>query len=110
MVLLRGGDPEGVGVEEKEENHAENHEVHVDEEEDAAMVEAPAPLHATDGVRCAGGSDESGEDQERCGVDLGEVGEEDGCGQTGQDKEAAANEGSIARIERAGEHTILNFN
>ena len=80
---MRRRDPEGVGVEEKEENHAESHEVHVDEKEDATMVEAPAPLHAADGVGSAGGSGEGGEDEERSGVDLGEVGEEDCSGQTG---------------------------
>ncbi len=58
--LLRRGDPEGVGVEEEEEDHAEGHEIHVDEEEDAAVVEAPAPLHATNGVRSAGGGGEGG--------------------------------------------------
>jgi hypothetical protein len=108
LGLLRRGDPEGVGVEEEEENHAESHEVHVDEKQDATVVEAPASLHAADGVRSAGGSEEGGEDEERSGVDLGEVGEEDCGGQAGQDKEAAAKEGSLARIERAGEHTILN--
>jgi hypothetical protein len=106
---LRGGDPEGVGIEEEEENHAESHEVHVDEKEDASMVEAPAPLHATDGVGSTGGSEEGREDEERSGVDLREVGKEDGGSQAGEDKETAAKEGSLARIERAGEHTILNF-
>jgi hypothetical protein len=110
LRLLRRGDPEGIGVEEEKENHAESHEVHVDEKEDATVVETPAPLHAADGVRSSGGGGEGGEDEERSGVDLGEVGEEDGSDQTSQDKEAAAKEGSLARIEGAGEHTSLNFN
>jgi hypothetical protein len=88
--LMRGGDPEGVGVEEEEENHAEGHEVHVDQENDAAVVEAPAPLDAANGVCGAGGGGEGGEDEERSGVDERKAGEEDGCGETGQDKEAAA--------------------
>jgi hypothetical protein len=87
---VRGGDPEGVGVEEEEENHAEGHEIHVDEKEDATVIEAPAPLHATDGVRGAGGSGEGGEDEDRGAVDLREAGEEDGREQTGQDKQDAA--------------------
>jgi len=62
--LMRGGDPESVGVEKKKENHAEGHEVHVDKEEDAAVVEAPSTLHATDGVDSAGDGEESGEDEE----------------------------------------------
>jgi hypothetical protein len=89
-TLARGGDPEGVGVEEEEENHAEDHKVHVDEKEDASVIEAPATLHATNGVCGAGGCDEGGENEERCGMNLREAGEEDGCEQTGQDKENGA--------------------
>jgi hypothetical protein len=73
FALVRGGDPESVGVEEEEEDHAEGHEVHIDEEEDATVIEAPAPLHATDGVRRAGGGGESGENEERCRMDLREA-------------------------------------
>jgi hypothetical protein len=104
---VRGGDPEGVGVEEEEENHAEGHEIHVDQKEDATVIEAPATLHATDGVRRAGGGGEGGENEERCGMDLREAGEEDGCEQTGQDEQNSAEEGSLARIEKTGEHTVL---
>jgi hypothetical protein len=89
-VLAHGGDPEGVGVEEEEEDHAEGHEVHVDEEEDAAVIEAPTALHAANGVSGAGGGGECREDEDGSAVDLGEAGEEDGCEQTGQDKENAA--------------------
>jgi hypothetical protein len=64
-------------------------------------------LHATNGVRGAGGGGEGGEDEERSGVDLREAGEEDGCEQTDQNKEDAAKERSLARIEKAGEHTVL---
>jgi hypothetical protein len=102
-----GGDPEGVGVEEEEEDHAEGHEVHVDEEEDATVVEAPSTLHAADGVGSAGGGGEGGKDKDGSAVDLGEAGEEDGCEQTGQDKQNAAEKGTLARIEKTGGHTDL---
>ena len=104
---MHGGDPEGVGVEEEEEDHAEGHEIHVDQEEDSTVIEAPASLHATNGVRSAGGGGEGGEDEDGGAVDLREAGEEDGCEQTGQDKQNAAWEGSLARIEKAGGHTVL---
>jgi hypothetical protein len=107
LRLLGGGDPEGVGVEEEEEDHAEHHEIHVDEEEDAAVVETPAPLHAADGVCGAGGGGEGGEDEDWTAADLREAGEEDCCEQTDQDKEDAAEEGSLARIEKAGGHAVL---
>ena len=61
--LLRRGDPKSVGVKKEKENHAEGHEVHVDEEEDTAVVEAPSRLHATDSVDGAGDGEESGEDE-----------------------------------------------
>jgi hypothetical protein len=104
---MGGGDPEGVGVEEEEEDHAERHEIHVDEKDDATVVEAPAPLHAANRVRGAGGGGERGEDEDRLRVELREAGEEDGCEQAGQDKEDAAWERSLARIEKAGGHTVL---
>jgi hypothetical protein len=38
-------------------------------------------------------------------VVVGEVREEDGCGQTGENEEVAAKKGALARIEETGEHT-----
>jgi hypothetical protein len=76
-ILARGDDPVGVRVEEQEENHAEGHEVHVDQEENTTMVEAPAPLHAADGVGGAGDGDEEGQDEKEIGVDGGEAGDKE---------------------------------
>ena len=104
---MRGRDPEGVGVKEKEEDHAEGHEVHVDEEEDATVVEAPSALHAADCVGGTGGGGEGRKDKDGSAVDLGEAGEEDGCEQTDQDKQNAAEEGTLARVEKTGGHTDL---
>ena len=59
---MRGDHPLGVGIEEEKEDHAKGHEVHVDEKEDSTVVEAPAGLHAADGV---GGTCDGGE----CGKD-----------------------------------------
>jgi hypothetical protein len=105
---VRGGDPASVRVEEEEENHAESHEVHIDQEQDAAVVEAPARLHATNRVNCAEDGGQGGDDEERSGAIVGEVGEDESCGEAGQDKDTAAWEGSLARIEKAGEHAILS--
>ena len=80
----------GVGVEEEEENHAERHEIHVDEKENTAMVEAPAALHATDGVGGACDGGERGEDEEQRGAVAREAGDEDRRAETYQDKETAA--------------------
>jgi hypothetical protein len=80
----------GVGVKEEKENHAKGHEIHVDQKKDSAMVKAPAALHATDGVGGAGDGGECGEDEERSGVIVGEIREEDGRAQTGEHEETAA--------------------
>jgi hypothetical protein len=89
-TLARGDDPVGVWVEEQEENHAEGHEVHVDQEKDTTMIEAPAALHAAHGVGGAEDGDQRGKDEERSGVVVREVREADGCGEAGQHEETAA--------------------
>lgn len=104
---MRRGDPEGVGIEEEEEDHAEGHEIHVDEEEDAAVVEAPARLHAAKGVDGAGDGDESREDDEWSRMAVGEAGDKKRRGETEQDKNATAYQGTRTRIEKTGEHAIL---
>jgi hypothetical protein len=97
--LLRGGDPERVGVEEEKEDHAEGHEVHVDAEDNAAVIEAPAALHATDGVRGACEGDQRRKDESRSGVVVGEVREQKrGC-EAGEDQDAAAQQRVGSRIE-----------
>ena len=71
------------------------------------MIEAPAPLHAAKRISCAGGGGEGGEDQDGGAVDLRKAGELDRCEQTDQDKQNAAEEGTLARVEKAGGHTVL---
>src|ERR1700749_2737754 len=82
--LLRRCDPAGVWVEEEEENHAESHEVHVDAEDDASVVEAPATLHATD---CVGGACQGGEDRKNeqwSGAVVRKVRKKESCAETGE--------------------------
>lgn len=54
------------------------------------MVEAPAALHAPDGVGGAGDCGKGGKDDERSSAAAWEVGEVDGGGEAGEDKEIAA--------------------
>ena len=76
----------GVGVEEEEEDHAESHEVHVDEQNDTGVVEIPGSLQAADGVDGTGGCGQGGNGQQHGGVVVREVGEQQG------DREADENE------------------
>jgi selenophosphate synthetase-related protein len=89
-MLVGGGNPKHVGVEQKEEDQADGHEVHVDAEDDAAVVEVPATLHAADGVQGARYGDEGRKDDQRSGVVVREVREEQRRGQTKKNKNAAA--------------------
>jgi hypothetical protein len=108
--LLRGGDPAGVGIEEEEEDHAEGHEVHVDAEEDAAVVEAPAGLHAADGVDGAGDGGYGGKDEQRRSAVVGEVGELEGDAKTDEDENIPAYQGSMTRIEDGMFHVRRSIN
>jgi hypothetical protein len=101
---LRRSDPAGVGVEEEEEDHAEGHEVHVDAEDDAGVIEAPAALHATDGVGGASDGEEDGKDEEGSGVVVREVGEEKRDAQAEEYQETAAKKRVDTRIEEGMFH------
>ena len=102
------GDPGDVGVDEEEEDDAEDHEIHVDKEEDAAVIKAPGFLHATDGVGSADCGDEQREDEERGGMVVGESREAEGDCETEKNDRTAANEGARARVEDAGFHTACD--
>jgi hypothetical protein len=90
-----------VRVEEKEEDHAEGHEVHIDAEDDAAVVPVPSRLHAADGVHRADRGDDSGEEQERGGTVVRKAREEKSDNETAQDQQTAAKQRMLARIEKS---------
>jgi hypothetical protein len=103
---LRGGHPEGIGVEEKEEDHAESHEVHVDEEQDTAMIEAPSTLHAADGVDGSSEGDEGWYDEKGIGADGGKARDQEREAKAENYQQNAARKRSAARIEKARRHAI----
>jgi hypothetical protein len=108
-----------IRIEEEEEDHAEGHKVHVDAEDDAGVVEAPAALDAADGIHGAEDGDQSGKKDEEVGTAVGESGEEDGgkereeYKQVGAKKrvtveieEISANGVRMIRIKRTGLHRL----
>lgn len=99
---LRRDDPVGIRVEEQEEDHAQSHEVHVDQQENAAVVEAPAPLHAAYRVDGASEGDEDGQDEKGIGVDDGKAGDQQREAKTEENQQNSTKEGSPARVEKAG--------
>lgn len=59
-LLVGVGYPGDVRVDEEEDHDEDGHKVHVDEKEDAAVVEAPAFLHAAGGIEHADDSHRQG--------------------------------------------------
>lgn len=88
-----------VRVEEEEEDHAQSHEVHVDAEEDAGVVEAPAALDAADGVNGAKDGEQGGKKDEEIGTAVGEAGEQDGGEKREEYEQIGAKKRVTAEIE-----------
>ena len=105
--LVGVGDPEHVGIEEEEEDHAEDHKVHIDAEEDSAVIEAPAGAHAADRVHGAKDGCHSGEEKQQGGAVLGKVREEERGAEAEEHERVATYEGRKVRIEDAGSHAVL---
>ena len=97
-----------VGVEEKEEDHAEGHEVHVDAEDNACVVEAPAGSHAADRVDGAGDSGQGGDGQQHSGVVVREVGERQGNAEADEHENASSENGWNARVEKRVSHAAMD--
>ena len=73
MELTAEGELLNVGVEEKEEDDAEGHEVHVDAKDDASVIPVPSRLHAADGVYGTDSGDDGGKEQEQGGAVVWEI-------------------------------------
>jgi hypothetical protein len=89
----------GVWVEEQKENHADGHEIHVDQEQNTAMVEAPTSLHATDGVDGAGDGEEGWKDEIGIWPDSGKAGDCERDAETEKNQKATAEQRPLARIK-----------
>ena len=109
-LLVFAGEPEHVGVEEKEEQEADGEEIHIETEQDACLVEVP-PLatQAAEGVGGADDGDTGGNDEEWVGAIVGEAGEKVAQGEACEDERVASKEGTVVRIEDLGSHAVLKF-
>src|SRR6202022_3687444 len=90
--LAANRDPVQIGVAEEEQDHADDHDVHVDTEDHAGVVEAPAALHAADGVDRADAGDDGRDDKQEVGTILGEVRQEESGDEGEQDHGAASDQ------------------
>lgn len=89
-TLVGVGDPKHVGVKEEKENHDDGHQVHIDEEQDAAVIQAPPGLHAAERVDRADDRDQRGDEEQRGGTDVGEVRQKESGAKAEKDQRATA--------------------
>jgi arginine repressor len=82
--------PEGIRIEQEEQNHAEGHQVHVDHKEHTAVIETPAGLHAAKMVNDSCDSAKDWKDDKRVGPIVRKVREQDGDSETDQNQEGSA--------------------
>ena len=90
-----------VGVDKQEKNHAQSHQIHVDQKQDASVVKAPAPLHASDRIDCAGDRGQYGQNEKRIGVDDREPGDPQREAKAQKNQQNSTEKRSPARIEKA---------
>lgn len=103
-LLVGRGQPGHVRVDKEEEHDDDSHEIHIDEQKDATVIETPAFLHAADRVGGADESDQQGKDEEWSGMVAGEVGESEGSCQAEQHERVAAKQRVGVRIEDGESH------
>jgi hypothetical protein len=88
-----------VRVEQKEEDQGDRQKVHIEAEQDATVVEAPAFAHTTD---CVGGADDAEQQrqgEERVAAEVGKTRHGGSDGQAEEDDGVAPGEGTEARVE-----------
>ena len=96
-----------VRIEEEKDDHAEGHQIHVEQENDAGVVETPAALEAAAGVGDAEEGEDHGEEEQRRGAVVGEVGEQYGGGEGSKDEQASADEGMTAEVEEISANEVV---
>jgi hypothetical protein len=98
---LRRDDPLGVRIEKQKQDHAQSHQVHVNQKEDTAMVETPASLHAPHSIDCARDGEKKGQNEKRIGMDDREPGDQQREPEAQEDQQNSTEKRSPARIEKA---------
>jgi hypothetical protein len=90
-----------VRVEEQKEDHGDGHDVHIKEQNHAAVVEAPLEAEATHCVRGAGDGEDGGDGQLRICVGFGISGPDEGQHQAAEDQQGTAKERFLTEVQEA---------
>ena len=100
-------EPGGVGVEPEEGDHAEDHEVGVDAENDAAVIPAPAAAHVAGGIEGADERAKKWEAEQVRGVVGRELREPERDEEAEGDHEIGAEERTESRVEEERNHCSI---
>ena len=90
-----------VGVEKQKEDHRDGHDVHIEEQDDATVVEAPLEAEAAHRVERAGHGEDGGDDQLWICVSFGIAGPEEGENQAAQHQQGTAKQRFLAQFQEA---------
>lgn len=102
------GEPGGVGIEPEEGDHAQDHEVGVEAENDAAVIPAPAPTHVAGSIHSAGGCEKEGNNQKGIRAICGEIRQHQRECKAQGDDQTSTKERWAARIEDVCDHSHQN--
>ena len=101
---MRGCSPSRVGIDEEEEDHGDGHEVHVEAEDDAAVIPAPAAADAAQGVCEAGDRGDGGDDEPEVGAVVREAGHDEGEQKAGEDEQVGPEQRGRPQMEDGERH------
>ena len=96
IASVDGSDGRKVGIEKGEDDERDGHQVHVEAEQDAAVVEAPTWADAAGGVDGAENGCDCGQQQPERGAVVGEVREPEREQDAGEDQQVPAGERALA--------------
>ena len=103
-------EPLGVGIKEEEDDEREGEDVGVEQEHDAAVVEAPAALEAADRLPCAPAGEDGGEQQQGRGAHVRKAAEDESQDHAAEDEHGSADEGAAPYIEDGVLHGVKKAN
>lgn len=91
--------PERIGIEKEEKHNTQSHQIHVDHQEYASVIEAPAGPHTSKVIDRSGNSDEDGQDKQRGGMVIRKIGEQDRDAKAEENQERAPKKRTATRVE-----------
>ena len=88
-----------IGKEEEEQDEANGQHIHEEQQHDAAVVEVPAGLDATQGIEHAEHCEHGGNNEQQRGAGAGEIRQTERSREAPEDQQIAAQQRPPAEIE-----------